>query len=106
MANGSVGPGLFVLCRNDMGFGHIDGDRGAGMTMRCLFEHLRRYLVESWAFLGADRGLRGGACASYDDGISGRVVVVRAHFGVCAAVGGVRKLSSRLMLLEEVFLSD
>ena len=106
MANGSVDPGPFVLCRNDMGFGHIDGDRGAGMTMRCLCEHLRRYLVESWAFLGADRGLRGGACASYDDGISGRVVVVRAHFGVCAAVGGVMKLSSRLMLLEEVFLSD
>ena len=103
MANGSVGPGPFVLRRNDMGFVHVDVDRGAGMTMRCLCERLRQYLVESWSFLGADQGLSGGARASYDDCISGRVIVVCAHSSANAAV---MKLSSRLMLSEEVFLSD
>ena len=105
MANGSVGPGPFVLRRNDMGFVHVDVDRGAGMTMRCLCERLRQYLVESWSFLGADRRLRSGAPASYDDYISGRVVVVGAHSGVYAVVDGVMKLGSWLMLSEEVFLS-
>ena len=95
-----------MLCRNDMGYVRIDSDRGAGMTMRCLCEHLRQYLVESWAFLGARRGRCGGARASCDDCLSGRVVVVRVHSGIYAAVGGVMKLSSRLMLSEEVFLSD
>ena len=97
MVNGSVGPGPFVLRRNDMGFVHVDGDRGTGVAMWWLCEQLRQYLVESWSFLGADRGLRGGARASYDDCISDRVIVVRAHSNVYAAV---MKHSSRLMLSE------